>query len=164
MKQLYYSDNIEKDVAYLSGQEFSHCIKVMRHRAGDRIELIDGCGGIYKCLITEVNKTEAVLDVIRVIHVLKKPYNLHIAISPTKNQDRMEWFVEKSVELGVSKISFVSTARSERKLIKLKRINTLIIGTIKQSNQYYLPVVDDITHINQFIENNKLNNILNVLL
>ena len=120
--QLFYSQNIKNDIIILNKIESNHCIKVLRYTKGDLINVTDGCGNLYNGEIIDVLKHEC--------HVLikntkkeysKKDYRVHIAISPIKNQDRIEWFIEKAVEIGIDEISFIKCNRSISKSINIKR-------------------------------------------
>ena len=107
--EFFFSENINKNLITLKSMEFRHCIKVMRHNTGDMISVIDGTGSVYKGEIKTINRDSCEIlinDIIKDYY--KKEYYVHIAISPIKNHDRLEWFVEKSIEIGVDEISFIN--------------------------------------------------------
>ena len=151
MKQLFYSSNIKKEKIYLSNQEFIHCIKVLRKKVGDVIDVIDGRGGYYKCKIISISTEDVKASVISSEFNKKKKFGLHVAISPTKNSDRHEWFVEKSIEFGISEITFLDCDRTERNNIRIDRLEKISLSTIKQSNQYFLPRINNLTNYNEFL-------------
>ena len=104
--EVFYSDNIDNGLVRLSPEESAHCVKVLRHRAGDEIFVSGGDGNLYRCSLVEADPREAVAQVLSVeggfgMH----PYRLWMAVAPTKNIDRFEWFTEKAVEMGVDRIT-----------------------------------------------------------
>ena len=104
--ELFYSCDIEGSVCRLDHDESGHCIKVLRHRAGDEISVIDGCGTLYRCRITsDSHKGVEALILNKTENWGSHPYHLHMAVCPTKNNDRYEWFAEKACEIGLDKIS-----------------------------------------------------------
>ena len=135
---LFYHPDIVNQHQSLSEEESKHGLKVLRLKPGDFIHVIDGIGGIYKCRITSTTK-RCEYQIIEKSFQAEKPYALHIAISPTKNQDRIEWFVEKAIEIGVDKISFMITENSEKSKLRMERINRKAISAIKQSGNLWLP-------------------------
>ena len=148
-----YSTDKNKDIITLDEFESHHCTNVMRLKINDPVNVFDGKGNLYKAVITEINKRCVTLKVVEHCHYKNKSDKVHIAIAPTKSQDRLEWFVEKSVELGVSKISFVMTARTERKKINMNRCTKIIIAAMKQSGRLYIPEIQGLCNFNTFIEN-----------
>jgi 16S rRNA (uracil1498-N3)-methyltransferase len=135
----------------LAEEESRHIQKVLRLAAGDTIQLTDGKGFLYKAQLLIPQGKNTAFKVINKIFVAPKNYSIHIAIAPTKNADRIEWFVEKAVELGIQQISFIECANSERKSINIERIEKKAISAMKQSGQYYLPVINDLVSFNQFV-------------
>lgn len=138
----YYLPNLDCDLILLSNEESRHLIKVMRYKTGDFIYFSDGKGRVAKAQIIDDNRNECKVSVIeRMENVEKRQVSLHIAVSPTKNADRMEWFVEKAVEIGIEKISFLICEHSERKQIDLERMNRIAISALKQSSATFLPEI-----------------------
>lgn len=138
--QLFYCPAIISDFYSLSEEESRHCIGVLRHKEGDSIQLIDGVGGFYVAEITKADKRKCELKIIEKKTGLgKRTYKLHIAIAPTKNIDRMEWFLEKATEIGIDEITPVICEHSERKEVKPERLNKVIVSAMKQSLKAYLP-------------------------
>ncbi len=151
--QLFLSHHINNGFITLDEQESWHCVKVLRHVSGDAISVIDGAGGFYKGLLTEAHPKHCVVQITHQEQEYKKrPYFLHIAIAPTKNSDRMEWFAEKAVEAGIDEISFVYCKNSERKTIKTDRVKKVIESAVKQSVQAYIPKVNELISFNEFIK------------
>src|SRR3954467_1805955 len=106
-------------VAFLPEEESKHCVKVLRLQARDEIVVVDGKGGWYRCEITRPDARQCQVRVLEVTtNYQKRPYVIHVALAPTKNADRTEWFVEKCVELGIDEISFLICEHSERRFFK----------------------------------------------
>lgn len=128
----------------LSEIESRHCIKVLRHKIGDRVQVLDGRGNIYNCSIFSDNIRECILDIIDTDFKDKNDCDIHIVIAPPKNPDRIDWLIEKSVEMGASRISFAISNRSVRNKIKLERLERISIAAMKQSCSRYKLKIDDI--------------------
>ncbi len=139
--ELFYSGNIRNGVCVLDEDEGRHCIKVLRHSPGDIINVIDGKGSLYECRITG-GKKEVVCDVLGVEKNFgAHNYRLTTAVSPTKNIDRYEWFLEKATEIGVDEIVPVIAERSERRIIKRERLEKILLSASKQSIKGAIPVL-----------------------
>lgn len=150
--QLYYSTRIEYDKIILDENESRHCTKVMRMKQGDTLYLTDGKGNLYRCLLADANAKECVLDIADTRkNVGKRDYSLHIAIAPTKNTDRLEWFVEKAVETGIDKITPIICDRSERKHLRTDRLQSIAVSAMKQSLKTYLTEVMEPVKFKDFI-------------
>lgn len=149
---LFYLPEIKQNVTALSPEESKHAIKVLRLSSGDEIQLLDGEGGIYKAVIDEANHKRCTFHVVSNSQQLKRNYFIHVAIAPTKNIDRIEWFVEKSVEIGIDEISFISCENSERKIIKLDRIEKKVISAMKQSLNAFKPKLNELTSLPELID------------
>lgn len=150
--QLYYSDNIINGKIILSEDEAHHCLTVLRKRRGDVIEVVDGKGGWYKTIIENENIKECNLKIIsQKNNYGKTNHHIHIAIAPTKSHDRLEWFIEKTVEIGIQEITFLNADNSHRKDVKMSRINKVALSAMKQSFKAYLPHFNPIVPINDFI-------------
>ena len=128
----------------LSEVESRHCIKVLRHKIGDRVQVLDGRGNIYNCSIFSDNLRECILDIIDTDFKDRNGCDLHIVIAPPKNPDRIDWLIEKSVEMGASRVSFAVSDRSIRNKIKLERLERISIAAMKQSCSRYKLKIDDI--------------------
>jgi 16S rRNA (uracil1498-N3)-methyltransferase len=161
--QLFYTpdiqnaQNIAKN-AILSEEEALHALKVLRLQKNDEIILIDGKGGKYKAKILDNQPKKCNLIILETYpKETQKPYFLHIAIAPTKNIERVEWLVEKCTEIGVDKISFLLCQHSERKQLRLDRLEKIAVQAMKQSQKTYLPVLEDVINFKMFIEQQNAN-------
>ena len=131
--QLFYIEDPEKEII-LTKEESKHVIKVLRKKEGDILNFTDGKGMLYKAKITSTEIKKCKLQIINNKQKLKQHnYHLHIAIAPTKNIDRFEWFLEKATEIGIDEITPIICNRSERKSIKIERCQRILISAIKQS-------------------------------
>lgn len=151
----FYAPDIDS-LAVLPPDESGHAVRVLRRRIGDEIEIVDGRGGLYRCLITDDNPRAVMFDIAARMELPKvwKP-SVTVAVAPTKNNDRMEWLVEKLVEVGVDRIVPLRCARSERKDIKHERLEKIAVSAMKQSLKAVLPHVDLTTPIGTFLEEQK---------
>ena len=150
--ELFFSKDIDGSICRLDQDESGHCIKVLRHRSGDEISVIDGCGTLYRCRIT-VDSPKGVEAM-----VLSSeegwgghPYRLHLAVCPTKNNDRYEWFAEKACEIGFDELSPVIGEHSERRVLKTARVEKVLISAAKQSLKAVVPVVNEPVSVKEFI-------------
>lgn len=144
--EYYYCPDLSSDHVSLSPDESKHCIKSMHHRAGDTIFLIDGQGCLAKAVIVAADKQLCHANIIkRTKEAGKREFCFHLAIAPTKNRDRIEWLVEKSIEIGIEKISLVVCDHSERARIDLQRLERVAIAAIKQSQTAYLPEIESLS-------------------
>ena len=151
--ELFYSRDIEGGICCLDQDESGHCIKVLRHRSGDEISVIDGCGTLYRCRITadSPKRVEAmVLDYVE--NWGGHPYRLHLAVCPTKNNDRYEWFAEKACEIGFDVLSPVFGDHSERKVLKTSRVEKILVSAAKQSLKAAVPQVNEPVSVKEFIK------------
>ena len=135
----------------LSEEESKHAVRVLRLNVGDKVALVDGRGGLYVAAVAEANPKRCQLRISQHTHVAPRPHFTHVAVAPTKNLDRMEWFVEKAVEVGVERISFLRCARSERRELKLERLEKIAISALKQSGQAWLPRLDELQDFGAFV-------------
>jgi len=147
-----YCTEVTGNSATLSTEESMHCIKVLRLKKGDHLIIIDGKGGLYDAVIEIPDPKHCIVNINKTIeHSKNRDAKLHIAIAPTKNPDRFEWFIEKSVEIGVDIITPLLCQRSERTAIKTERINKLIISSIKQAVIPYKPVLNEMIRFGDFV-------------
>ncbi|TYR35573.1 16S rRNA (uracil(1498)-N(3))-methyltransferase [Sphingobacterium phlebotomi] len=152
---LFYTPTIEPHYRefMLSEDESKHAVRVLRLTAGDEIYLIDGVGGWYKAKILDPHPKRTTLSILRVEQDYEKPaYYLHVAVAPTKNMDRMEWFLEKATEIGIQEITPIVSTHSERKEVKIERLNKVVVSAMKQSLKAYLPKINPVTSLPQFFE------------
>jgi 16S rRNA (uracil1498-N3)-methyltransferase len=140
----------------LDEQESRHCVKSLRLRVNDQVYLTDGKGNVYLTQIISDNIKSCTLEIIRKIKAYPLlPYHLHIGIAPTKNSNRLEWFVEKAVEIGISEITTLICENSERTSIKSDRIERLMIAAVKQSLRAEIPLFTNEIYFDDFIEKTK---------
>ncbi len=135
----------------LSEDESKHAVRVLRLGPGAAVQLLDGRGGVYAATVAEANPKRCQLQITQHEIVPPRPYYTHLAVAPTKNLDRMEWLVEKATEIGVERLSFLRCARSERRDLKLDRLEKIAISALKQSGQAWLPQLDDIQDFGAFV-------------
>ncbi|MCU0378285.1 MAG: 16S rRNA (uracil(1498)-N(3))-methyltransferase [Bacteroidales bacterium] len=141
--QLFYTTDITGTVALFSREESGHCLRVMRMRKGDNLVFTDGKGNMYEGIIADDDPSAMTVNITGVREEAgKRHYNLHMAISPLKNEDRLEWFVEKAVEIGVDEITPLICSRTEKKRIRKERLESIILSAMKQSVKAYLPVLN----------------------
>ena len=155
--QLFYTTDIDDQMAFLSGEEAKHCVKVLRHRVGDEINLMDGVGGNYRASIIEATKNKVSLRILS--HNKTYPHRvgkLHLVIAPTKNISRFEWFLEKATEIGVDEITPILCQRSERKVVKLERLEKIILSAAKQSKNTVLPSLNNMIKLSAFFKMDNL--------
>lgn len=150
---IFYTPDISGESYVLPEEESKHCIRVLRHLKGDLLTLVDGKGSLYEAEIIDPHPKRCMVQVVQQKENFEPlPYGLHIAIAPTKNNDRLEWFLEKATEIGVSEITPLLCEHSERKQIKPERMNKVIVSAMKQSLKAYLPKLNNLTKFEDFIE------------
>jgi len=136
----------------LPEQEALHCVRVLRLKEGDTIRLTDGKGHFYDAVITLASPKHCKVEITKTIpEVASWNCNIEIALAPTKNIDRTEWFVEKATEIGINKINFLKCRYSERKDIKLSRVEKITVSAMKQSMKATLPELQDTTDFKKII-------------
>lgn len=154
---LFYDPNIDQStVSYqLNETESRHACKVLRLKEGDVIGLLNGNGMYAEAEITNADPKRCQVKFVSVTTEEAPDYTVHIAICPTKMNERMEWMVEKATELGVTEITFLLSKNSERKAIKPERFENIAISAMKQSKRLYLPKINDLVKVDTFIEKNQ---------
>lgn len=150
--ELFYSRDFDGDFCTLDADESGHCVKVLRHREGDEISIIDGEGTLYTCVLTDASPKCAQARILQAepgwgAH----PYRLTMAVCPTKNPDRYEWFAEKATELGIDTIVPVIGEHSERKVFKTERLRRILLSAAKQSLKGAVPQVAEPVSVKDFI-------------
>jgi 16S rRNA (uracil1498-N3)-methyltransferase len=149
---LFYTQAIQHKLATLHDEEAHHCTQVLRRRVGDQVAFTDGKGCFYEGQITHITKKECVLQI---VNQWKDPhewnFKVHIAIAPTKNIERLEWFLEKATEIGVDTITPVLCERSERKQIRLDRLEKILLAAMKQSLKATLPTLHNLMPFENFV-------------
>lgn len=149
--QYFYSNNIIKDLVILNEEESKHCIKVLRHKVNDKIYLIDGLGSLFLCNILDDNFNQCKLQIIKKESVIERSFKLHIAISPIKNVDRFEWFIEKATEIGIDEITPIVCNKTEKLKIKKDRIQRILLSATKQSLNTKIPQFNEMINFKDFI-------------
>lgn len=148
---VFYTPDIASNLE-LPEEEAGHCLRVLRLSIGDEIMLTDGKGCFYKAVISAASGKRCQVKVTETIPQ-EKGWNgwLHIAMAPTKNMDRTEWFTEKATEIGFDELSFLNCRYSERKVIKKERIEKILVSAVKQSLKATMPVLNEMTDFNKFV-------------
>lgn len=154
MQLFYQADLTTQNTHFLNEEESRHCAQVLRLKAGDHIHITNGLGSLFTAELIDVNHKKCLLAIQHESKYPKaKDYSLHLAIAPTKNMDRIEWFIEKAVEMGIDEITPLLCARSERKEIKTERLKKVAISAMKQSLKFHLPQINEIIPFANFIAN-----------
>lgn len=141
---LFYQPGIPEGITHLDAEESRHAIRVLRMSEGDQLFMTDGKGFFYSAKIIKADPKKCVFEILDKKEVPKKNFYIHVAIAPTKNADRIEWFVEKATEIGIDEISFMLCQNSERKTINIERIEKIAVNAMKQSQQAWLPTINGI--------------------
>ena len=149
---VFYSDHVSPPVLSLSADDAIHCSKVLRHREGDSIYVIDGEGTMYECTIISASQ-KSVTAKIESSHANwhSHPYRLTLAVCPTKNNERYEWFLEKATEIGVDTIVPLIGERSERKVFKTERARKIVLSAAKQSLKAKVPRIEEAVSVRDFL-------------
>ena len=147
----FYCPDIE-ETPVMPEVESGHCVRVLRHQPGDRFEVVDGKGHIYKVVLVDAHPKRAMVEIEEKTEVEKYWHGRFVlAVAPTKNMDRTEWFAEKATEIGFDELTFLNCRFSERKVIKTERISKILVSAIKQSLKARLPQLNEMTDFNKFI-------------
>lgn len=141
---LFYQPLLPQGALYLDEEESRHCVKVLRKRNGDAIRITDGAGNFYEAVITDASPARCAFTVRDVIATEQPRHFIHVAIAPTKNPDRIEWFVEKATELGIDKISLIATEHTEKSFIKRDRLRKMAVSAMKQSLKARVPEISEL--------------------
>lgn len=145
------------DPAYLSNpivldeEEAYHAIKVLRMKSGDQISMTDGKGGLYSGIIESANVKNCLLTAQDCTIQSRRKFNLHLAVAPTKNIDRYEWFLEKATEIGIEEITPLMCEHSERTKLRTDRLQKILVSAMKQSMNLYLPRLNEPISFDQFV-------------
>ncbi len=153
MKDLFYAPDLRSDGYTLEGDQFRHAVKVMRKRVGDELMFTDGAGMLATVVLTEVGKRGARFEVRDSMVVEKRPYSITVGVAPTKNTKRIEWALEKMVEMGIDRIVPIRCEHSERTVLKPDRLRTIAVSAMKQSQQAYLAEVADLIPLSNHLKN-----------
>jgi 16S rRNA (uracil1498-N3)-methyltransferase len=155
--QLFYNININETTENFSfdKEESKHIIKVLRKKDTDILYVTNGLGLLFKTEITLASDSKCTVKIISFEKSAPSKYHLHLAVAPTKMNDRFEWFLEKATEIGIHEITPIICDRSERKIINTERFDKIILTAMKQCNQLYLPKLNSAMTFKEFV---KLNN------
>lgn len=154
---LFYTNSIKDNVAELPPEEALHCLITLRKKVGDKIEFVDGNGNWYKGTIIGTGKKTVSIGIDSVTESYnKRGHYLHIAIAPTKNINRFEWFLEKATEFGIDEITPLICHHSERKKVRIDRLEKILKSAMKQSLKAYLPKLNELTTFKDFIQKQEL--------
>lgn len=149
---VFYTPDIDLNTE-LPEEEAGHCLRVLRLGVGDEIMLTDGKGKFYKA---EINAATGKRCSVRIVETIEQEPlwngHIHLAMAPTKNMDRIEWFAEKATEIGIDELSFLNCRYSERRNLKIERIEKIVVSAIKQSLKARKPIVNELTEFNKFID------------
>ena len=149
---LFYQPDIDQGALYLSEEESRHAVTVLRYQNGEVLELTNGQGSVFNVRIIKADSRKCLFEIVDRKDFPEKKISIHIAIAPTKNMDRTEWFIEKSVEIGIDQISFILCKNSERKSINMERVEKIAVSAMKQSGQYWLPELKPLTPIKEILQ------------
>ena len=151
--QLFYAPEISLPCYTLSEEESKHCVRVLRMRVGDELHLTDGRGTLYRCKVVDDNAKRCTVEVVDSTPEYEKmSYELSLAVAPTKNIDRYEWFLEKATEVGITEVYPIECDHSERRQIKAEREEKVITSAVKQSLKAYHPTLHSLTDVRKIIE------------
>lgn len=151
--QLFYCQDITPTgYCTLDAEESRHAVRVLRLREGDRINVTDGRGALYQCKILQADSGECIVESVSQLSSPNSPLStLHLAVAPTKNPSRMEWLVEKAVEVGVGEITLLQCDHSERSFLKTDRLEKLAISAMKQSLHTMLPKINTAVKLSDWL-------------
>lgn len=153
--QLFYNPDITETTNQFTfeKEESRHILKVLRKSVGDTLHITNGFGWLFTAEITIPNINKCVVNIISKTQQAKRDYNLHVAVAPTKMNDRYEWFLEKATEIGINSITPIICDHSERKVIKPERFEKILQSAMKQSLSYYMPKLNEAIFFKDFIQN-----------
>lgn len=152
MKELRFFYTPTPEAGQLPQDEAQHALRVLRLGMGDELHLMDGKGAFHRAVITEADNHHCRYRILE--SVPQQPEwtgKIHIAVAPTKNMDRMEWFVEKATEIGFDRLTLLDCRFSERRVVKNERLEKIIVSAMKQSHKAWLPQLDEMTPFRKFI-------------
>ncbi|MGE5406970.1 MAG: 16S rRNA (uracil(1498)-N(3))-methyltransferase [Methanosarcina sp.] len=151
--QVFYAPDIDGSKYVLDQNESKHIVRVMRMSSGTPVKLVDGKGNLYEGIIDDPDPKECSIKITGIVNNFEtRNYRLHIAISPLKNTDRLEWFIEKSVEIGIDEITPLICRNTEKPNIKKERLVNIIVSAMKQSLKSTLTKINDPVEFKDFLE------------
>ncbi len=150
---IFFANNIQNQLIILDTDESAHAAKVLRLRNGDNVRIIDGQGTLFLAKLMDVNPKSCTAEILETHpNFEKRNFYLHMAIAPTKNIDRLEWFVEKAVEMGIDEITPILCKHSERQVLKTERLERIVLSAVKQSQKAFLPKINALTPISDILK------------
>ena len=148
---MFYGAPSGDGFATLTEEDSAHCIRVLRNKTGDQIFFTDGKGNYYRGSIVSADPKKCSVNILETTPEYgKRNYSLHIAIAPTKNSDRLEWFLEKATEIGIDTITPVICQHSERRVLKTDRLQKVLLSAMNQSLKTYLPRINEPVPLEEF--------------
>lgn len=153
--QLFFNPDIDKHTQQITFDkiESKHIIRVLRKKEGDTIFITNGKGLLFKCQLTSDDYKKCSVSILSQEEKQRsRDYYLHVAIAPTKNISRLEWFLEKATEIGIDEITPIICQNSERKVIKFERLEKIVVSAMKQSLKFYLPKLNKPIYFDDFLE------------
>lgn len=149
---IFYQPDLDADSILLTEEESKHAVRVLRLTIGDEVEIVNGKGIRARATVVDDHPKRCALRVLeRNEEKTARNYHLHIAVAPTKNIERIEWFVEKATEIGIDEITLLDCEHSERTVVKTERLEKVAVSAMKQSQQSWLPVIHEMTKISAFM-------------
>ena len=149
--QLFYSPEVSP-IFTLDAEESRHAVRVLRMREGDELNVTDGCGNLYVCRIVTADDRACVVEVVSTLSAQLLPFTFHLAVAPTKNPSRMEWLMEKAVEIGVGEVTLLDCDHSERTFLKTDRLEKLAVSAMKQSLHTVLPAIHPAVRLRDWLD------------
>ncbi|OYU84565.1 MAG: 16S rRNA (uracil(1498)-N(3))-methyltransferase [Flavobacterium sp. BFFFF2] len=152
--QVFYLPSLQPNdsVAYFDAEESKHMVRVLRKKTGDLIYITNGSGGLFKAEIGLATDKNCQVNIVEVELVPKDPYHIHLAVAPTKMNERFEWFLEKATEIGIHEITPIICDHSERKIIKIDRMEKIIHAAVKQSVRAFAPKLNEPVSFDTFLK------------
>ena len=140
----------------LPPDECAHAVRVLRLTAGDELFLMDGVGNYYRAQVTSASSHHCGYEILETLPQQRQwQGNVHLAIAPTKMMDRMEWMTEKITEIGIDELSFLDCQFSERRIVKLPRMEKIVVSAVKQSHKAWMPLLREMTPFKTFIRQSR---------
>lgn len=154
--QLFYNSDIKQgaETFFFDKEESKHIIKVLRKKESDKIFITNGLGFIFESEITLASEKKCEVKITKETFQEPDKFYTHIAVAPTKMNDRLEWFLEKATEIGIHEITPIICDHSERKVYKIDRAEKIIQAAMKQSLHYYIPKINEPISFSQFVKSN----------
>jgi len=153
MRRFYFESTPTKnEIVELPLEESKHIGKVLRMQIGDQIELVNGRGYVFTAELTDNHFKKCTVKIIQETLFPQDNFHIHIAVAPTKNLDRLSYFIEKSTELGIHEITPILCTNNERKNLNIEKLDKVIIGAMKQSKRLYKPTLNTLTSLTDFLQ------------